>query len=248
MKMRRLCGGLVKGHRACFHASMPPTFNFLRPEAIPLPYEKAPSPVNGAQTLARNFLTSGLSCGFEVKEKFRQPITKKAAGGNIRRIMEPQVDPAPSDETSSEVEEETPAGKAAGEEGGHHESIERMSARKARIEDFAWSFCESKNQLLRERGTLAADEKLEAVDDGRLDSIEENELSRGASGPGPQEREQDEREDRKMATKMGEPGEHPIEKGGGPKGIGCLDPHLFPGHSCPLSQGSLASVQGRMFS
>lgn len=156
--------------------------------------------------------------------------------------MEAKIETAPPDKAGSHVEEKAPAGKAVREQRGHHEGIEGMGAGETGIEDFARPTRESGSELPIEKGALATDEKLEAVDDSRLDSIEENEPSSDAPAPGPQEREQDERDDGKVATEMGEPWDHPVQEGRGPKGPGYFHPRLFPGHHYPFP---IARVRNR---
>ena len=62
--------------------------------------------------------------------------TQEASRKDVGGIMEVQVDSRPPDEHGKEEEGETVSREPVGKEGCHHEGVDRVAARKARVENF----------------------------------------------------------------------------------------------------------------
>ncbi len=88
-----------------------------------------------------------------------------------------------------------------------------MGAGKARVKNFFRSLGESQGHLQKQKRSRTLNEILEAVDECRLNGIKKNEATKNSSLFGQNPAEENEKDDSKVASEIGQPGQGLIQHG-----------------------------------
>jgi len=82
-----------------------------------------------------------------------------------------------------------------------------MSAGKARVENFFRPLGELGGHLQKQKRSLSLNQKFEAIDDCRLDGVKKNQTTQNFSLLGQNPAQKDEKDNCKMASQVGQPGQ-----------------------------------------